>query len=339
VSERQMSQAFEEAGGRATPPNRLDEILKKADEESSAHGSSAYGHSAYGHNAERQPAGRPVGKLWAAALLFVGLAATITAGVLENQGVAEQSTVTQENGENGSGGSTVGMQTGDQDPKPKPKSKPKPKPKQEPKQKPKAGPAENKSGKQLPKGTDPADLALLRSAEKMLEAEKKLREMVKSGRIAGVDQVLPFDQLSGWKYTDGLKGMPKKVKALDGKKVLMLGFMLPIDEVQDIKEFLLVESLWSCCYGTPPDINGILRCVMPKDKHLDYQFDPLKIVGTIKVEQTLMDGYCVDIYQLHVDYIEVLDGVKKEPAKKPVKKGPVKKGPVKKGPVKKEPGK
>jgi hypothetical protein len=47
-----------------------------------------------------------------------------------------------------------------------------------------------------------------------------------------------------------------------------------------------------------------------------------------------MDGYCVDIYQLHVDYIEVLDGVKKEPAKKPVKKGP-----AKKGPVKKEPGK
>lgn len=61
---------------------------------------------------------------------------------------------------------------------------------------------------------------------------------------------------------------------------------------------------------------------MPKDKRLDYQFGPLKIVGKLKVEQTLMDGYCVDIYQLHVDYIEVLDGVKKEPAKMPVKKEP-----------------
>jgi hypothetical protein len=46
----------------------------------------------------------------------------------------------------------------------------------------------------------------------------------------------------------------------------MTGFMLPIDEVENIKEFLLVQSLWSCCYGQPPDINGIVRVVMPKGK-------------------------------------------------------------------------
>ena len=67
-----------------------------------------------------------------------------------------------------------------------------------------------------------------------------------------------------------------------------------------------VESLWSCCFGTPPDINGLIRCVMPKDKQLDYQFDPLKIVGTLKVEATMMDGYCVDIFQLHCDSLEAL---------------------------------
>ena len=106
--------------------------------------------------------------------------------------------------------------------------------------------------------------------------------MIQDGKIAGVDQVLPFDQLDDWKYLEGLKGIPKKVQALHGKKVLMLGFTLPIDEVKDIKQFLLVESLWSCCYGQPPDINGFVRCVMPEDKALDYQFDPLKIVGQIK---------------------------------------------------------
>lgn len=158
----------------------------------------------------------------------------------------------------------------------------------------------------IPKGTDPADIAAMRSAEQMLEAEKKLSAEIKAGKITGLDKVLPFDEIDSWPYEDGLKGMPKRIKELAGKKVLMVGFMLPIDEVQNIKEFLLVKSLWSCCYGQPPDINGIVRVVMPKGKTTDYFFDPIKIVGTFKIESTVLDGYVVDIYQLHVESLEAL---------------------------------
>jgi hypothetical protein len=158
----------------------------------------------------------------------------------------------------------------------------------------------------VPKGTDPQDLAAMRSAEAMLQVEKKLAEDIKAGKLKGLDQFLPFDELTSWPYEDGLKGMPKRVKDLSGKKVLMTGFMLPIDEVQNIKEFLLVQSLWSCCYGSPPDIHGIVRVVMPKGKTTDYFFDPLKITGTFKVEATMMDGYCVDIFQLHAEAVEVV---------------------------------
>ena len=183
--------------------------------------------------------------------------------------------------------------SGKQDPK-------KPAPKEEPKVE---RPEEDAP---MPKGTDPADIAAMRSAEQMLEVEKRLQKEIKSGKITGLDKILPFDELTSWPYEDGLKGMPKRVKELSGKKVLMTGFMLPIDEVQNIKEFLLVESLWSCCYGQPPDIHGIVRVVMPKKKTTDYFFDPLKIIGTFKVESTVMDGYCVDIYQLHVESLEAI---------------------------------
>lgn len=158
----------------------------------------------------------------------------------------------------------------------------------------------------MPRGTDPADIAAMRSAEAMLQAERKLAEQIKSGKLTGLDKILPFDELTSWPYEDGLKGMPKRVKDLTGKKVLMTGFMLPIDEVQNIKEFLLVQSLWSCCYGQPPDINGIVRVVMPKGKTTDYFFDPVKIIGTFKIEATVMDGYCVDIYQLHAESLETI---------------------------------
>jgi hypothetical protein len=195
-----------------------------------------------------------------------------------------------------------------QDPKPvadKPKTEP---PKTD---KPKEGTDEGRidrpaEDQPIPRGTDPADIAAMRSAEAMLEAERKLAELVKQGKITGLDKILPFDELSSWPYEDGLKGMPKRIKELSGKKVLMTGFMLPIDEVQNIKEFLLVQSLWSCCYGQPPDIHGIVRVVMPKGKTTDYFFDPLKVIGTFKVESTILDGYCVDIYQLHVESLEAI---------------------------------
>jgi hypothetical protein len=158
----------------------------------------------------------------------------------------------------------------------------------------------------IPAGADPEDLRAMRGAQQMLEAEARLRALIKSGKLKDIDQILSFEEISSWPYEDGLKGMPQSVRKLDGKKVMMTGFMLPIDEVENIKEFLLVQSLWSCCYGQPPDINGIVRVVMQGKKRVDYQFDPIKVVGTFKVVATVEDGYCLDIYQLETESVELI---------------------------------
>ncbi|MHC4077506.1 MAG: DUF3299 domain-containing protein [Planctomycetota bacterium] len=155
-------------------------------------------------------------------------------------------------------------------------------------------------------GMDAADLLAQRGAEAMLAAEKRLRDLLKAGKIKGIDRILPFEEISSWPYQDGLKGMPKRLKKLNGKQVLMTGFMLPIDEVENIKEFLLVQSLWGCCYGTPPDINGVVRVVMKGSKRIDYEFEPIKIIGTFQVGPTIEDGFCVDIYQLSAESVEVI---------------------------------
>ncbi len=158
----------------------------------------------------------------------------------------------------------------------------------------------------IPASADPGDIAAIQSASKMRAAERRLKEMLQKGEIDGMDKILSFEEIESWPYQDGLKGMPKDLKKLDGQRVLMVGFMLPIDKVQDIDEFLLVQSLWACCFGQPPDINGLVRVVMPKGKTSAFFYDPLKIVGTFKVEATMLDGYCVDIFQLHVESMEPL---------------------------------
>ncbi|MGA0058338.1 MAG: DUF3299 domain-containing protein [Planctomycetota bacterium] len=203
-----------------------------------------------------------------------------------------------------------GEVTGKQDPK---GSKPGDKGgKQEPGQKPKTGepaggekpPVEEPAP--LPQSADPEDLRAMKSAAEMIAAERSLRERIKNGQIKDIEKLLSFEEISSWPYEDGLKGIPKPVKELDGKQVVMIGFMLPIYEVENIKEFLLVQSLWACCYGTPPDINGIVRVVMKGDRRCDYQFDPILVKGTFKVEETTEDGYCIDIFQLHATEVSLL---------------------------------
>ena len=45
---------------------------------------------------------------------------------------------------------------------------------------------------------------------------------------------------------------------------------------------------------------------MKGKKRIDYKFDPIKIVGTFKIKATVEDGFCVDIYQLDTDNVEVI---------------------------------
>ena len=146
----------------------------------------------------------------------------------------------------------------------------------------------------------------MQSAQAMIKAERRLRAMLKAGKIKGIDRVLPFEEIASWPYEDALKGMPKRMKKLDGQTVMMTGFMLPIDEVENIKEFLLVQSLWSCCYGQPPDINGTVRVVMKGKNRIDYKFEPIKIIGKFIIKPTIEDGFCVDIFQLETEDVQVI---------------------------------
>ncbi|MEO6596668.1 MAG: DUF3299 domain-containing protein [Planctomycetota bacterium] len=324
VNSRLWDHHFEELSGKVTPPDRTHEILRRIATRAEANPPRA-----------RWAALRSM-PLRVAALLLLGSAATIGVAVLQRENVPSPPLASSP-GERvfASEGavlvaSTVSNAIDAQEPQPRPKVQTPPATHQDPQPTPKPAPTPKsetpktetpkteapkteapkteapKVGSPMPKGTDPADLAAIRSAEAMLEAERKLAKRLKAGEIRGVDQVLTFDKLTGWTYKNGLEGAPESVKGLSGRKVLMVGFMLPIDEVQGMKEFLLVQSLWSCCYGKPPDIHGIVRCVMPKGKTTDYLFDPLKVIGTFKVEVTMVEGFCVDIFQLEVESVEAI---------------------------------
>ncbi len=159
----------------------------------------------------------------------------------------------------------------------------------------------------VPEGTNEDDIRAIRGANAMLKAEKQLRQILKNLKVKGDAKALPFRMIDSWTYEDGFKGMPKDIKKLDGKRVIMAGFMLPIYEVENIKTFYLVKSLWSCCYGIPPDVNGLVRVEVKKKGGVNYQYDPIFIVGTFKVKEIKDEDYTVCLYEIVADDIRVLD--------------------------------
>ena len=159
----------------------------------------------------------------------------------------------------------------------------------------------------LPEGANEADIRAIRGANAMLKAEKQLKEILKNLKVKGDAVPVPFKKIDSWTYEDGFKGMPKDIRKLDGKRVVMAGFMLPIYEVENIKTFYLVKSLWSCCYGIPPDVNGLVHVVVKKKGGVNYQYDPIFIVGTFKVKEIKDEDYTVCLFEIVADDIRVLD--------------------------------
>ncbi|MCB9890413.1 MAG: DUF3299 domain-containing protein [Planctomycetes bacterium] len=160
---------------------------------------------------------------------------------------------------------------------------------------------------QLPEGATEDDIRAIRGANAMRETEKKLDEVLKKMHIPGDVPFIRFDKLDSWPYEDGYKGMPKDLAKLDGKKVVMAGFMLPIDEVEDIKTFYLVKSLWSCCYGIPPDVNGLVKIHVAAKKGIAYQWDPILVVGTFRLKKVMDEDYTICIWQMDDAQVRVIE--------------------------------
>jgi hypothetical protein len=115
---------------------------------------------------------------------------------------------------------------------------------------------------------------------------------------------LSFGDLGGWPYVDGLQGMPESVMRFAGLRVEMVGYLLPID---DGAAALLVESLqqFGVCQG--PDINQMVQVSLPARPAMDARNKCVKVTGIFSVRATMLDGYCVDIYQLRADNVAVIE--------------------------------
>lgn len=99
--------------------------------------------------------------------------------------------------------------------------------------------------------------------------------------------------------------VPAKIKAFDGKKVLIEGFMLPSEiEKGKIKSFVLLKDIMGCCFGVVPMMNEWVFVKMEGDKTCEFTPDvPIKVEGTLEVGEEIKDNTVMSLYRLIADKV------------------------------------
>jgi hypothetical protein len=131
-----------------------------------------------------------------------------------------------------------------------------------------------------------------------------------------------FEALAGFEYDPYLlldapsddgkppEQIPPAVKALNGRKIAVEGFMVPVQMVkEDVRYFLLVRNQMLCCFGVAVGMNEWIYITMAEGTHARYVPDvPVMVYGTLKVGEEIRDGIVMSIYRMDGDKLVVKGG-------------------------------
>ena len=95
--------------------------------------------------------------------------------------------------------------------------------------------------------------------------------------------------------------IPEEIRALDAAKVVLVGFMVPIDVDRrgQIKSFALTQNQMFCCFGVPPSMNEWVMVEMSEGEPAEYVSDlPIAVFGDFKVGEEIEDGYVMSVYRM-----------------------------------------
>lgn len=99
--------------------------------------------------------------------------------------------------------------------------------------------------------------------------------------------------------------IPEIVRKLDGQRIVISGFMLPMKmEGAVATEFLLVANSMLCCYGVVPPMNQWVTVKMRRRGVPPRQDVPIQVFGTLRVQPRVENRALSAIYHLDADRVK-----------------------------------
>lgn len=100
-------------------------------------------------------------------------------------------------------------------------------------------------------------------------------------------------------------GIPDDVKAMSGVKVRLTGYMVLMDQAENITHFAIVPSLFcNCGFCSAPQMQQTSDVTVPKGKVVQYFPDPVTVEGTLHVREQKEDGFIVSIFDVEATSVK-----------------------------------
>lgn len=119
-----------------------------------------------------------------------------------------------------------------------------------------------------------------------------------------------FADLSGFDYNEAgaregaASLIPSPLRQLDGQKVSIDGFMMPLDyDGGGVNLFILNASYDMCGFGAPSRINQRIDVTVADGKRTAYTHMPMRVFGTLHVSEQWARGRLQNIYRMTADAI------------------------------------
>jgi hypothetical protein len=112
----------------------------------------------------------------------------------------------------------------------------------------------------------------------------------------------PWPLLTRTPFDEERPELPADVRAFDGKDVKAWGYLLQLEGDQ----FLLVQSLWSCCFGTPPDLHEAIVVRCNPDHASRFEGRGVRLYGRMEVGPEYDEGYVTSVYRLDARHVRGL---------------------------------
>lgn len=120
------------------------------------------------------------------------------------------------------------------------------------------------------------------------------------------DPEAPFNKLTFRMLRTYIPGKicPEDLKKFSGQNVEILGFMTPLNALENMDEFLLCSAPPLSCYCAPPIFINEIVYVKLIDKRTDFKTGAVKIRGQFNINFDIKDEYSDIIYTIEAVEIE-----------------------------------
>lgn len=152
----------------------------------------------------------------------------------------------------------------------------------------------------------PMDLKWSQLVPAATASEKPLKPFFSLGRGADTPAHVPTVPEGKWMSspTKSDASPAPVVPELDGKRVRIGGYVVPLDiQSTTVKEFLLVPYVGACIHVPPPPANQIIYVTSADGIEIGGTFDPVYVTGTIKIAVTFT-GLAETGYSIVADKVE-----------------------------------